>query len=171
MQQFKWIPVALCLFLVPCEHAFAEDASLDRYFPKIKYAEISQPDLLISCPMESFPEPMGKAHDLFISKINESVSKIKKARGSDCSDLDNRLRVSQGQLGDAIRNQYIAASLNTSSSNSLLVTQQQINVQTRPIKLLEASTYPFRAEQLRPLCNPLMNSSRLIQICLMTYLC
>jgi hypothetical protein len=100
---------------------------------EIKYASLEQEDPLGSCPVESFPDGIQKAIDLLVSTVSNSVSKLKKTQGENCADLDIRLNASRSQIGDALKNQFVAVS-NVNSQSQL--NQNQINFQVQQANAL-----------------------------------
>src|SRR4051812_9186750 len=77
--------------------------------PLIHFADVSQEDLLKdACPL-SCPDYPVDAVDQFITKLRESISRIKAAQSGNCAALENQAKANQADLETALKNQLVAA--------------------------------------------------------------
>ena len=93
---------------------------------EIHLAHVSTADPLQSCPIDTMPPELQLAVDQIISKVRGAVSRIRDSQGERCGALEKRLVTSQSQIGEALKNQFVASASIPNNAN-----QVQINSQTQ----------------------------------------
>ena len=127
----------------------------------IHYADISKPDPLKVCPLETLPTDLKDILSQLVEKVRDSVSKMKKSQSANCAELEKRLSASQANIGSALAYQMIASSpiFNASPSGSgpseLIRYQNLINLYTQQAtainEMLSTATTMMRRECIQSL--------------------
>ncbi len=99
------------------------------YAKKIKVADLSIPDAISGCPVDTMPVELNTVVTELTNKVESLVSSMKNHQGDRCSALSDRLQVSQNLVGNAYQYQFLAKGNETSSSN-----QDAINLNTQQAK-------------------------------------
>lgn len=98
---------------------------------EIHLAHLSAADPLQECPIDTMPPDLQLAVDQIVSKVRGTVSRIRDSQGERCGALEKRLVASQNQIGDALRNQFVATAGIANNA-----TQVQINGQIQQASAL-----------------------------------
>ncbi len=87
-------------------------ANIEISFPEqkraIHVADVSIPDAVQSCPIDTLPPDLAKAVGELADKVRGSVNRINNIVSDQCAVLDNRMRETQDQISTAFQNQLVA---------------------------------------------------------------
>ncbi len=96
----------------------------DGKVPKIRVADLSIPDSITFCPVDTMPADLATMVAELANKVSSLVSQIKDDHGERCAALSSHLQATQSQIGSAYQYQMVAASAISSNTNQDLINQQ-----------------------------------------------
>ncbi len=135
--------------------------------PIIHFADISEPDPLTSCPLETVPADLEHTISQLVNQVRDSVSKIKQTQGEHCADLKKRIESSQSQIGTAFTNQFLAVNPSGATPSQIIINQQTQQANAINSLLLTASDI-FRQECIQSMDDKIVIQKLIGQIVMLS---